>query len=321
MSKQSPPPPPKAGLRVGTVALVGRPNVGKSTLLNALLGERIAIVSHHPQTTRDRILGVLTQPGAQFVFLDTPGLHAAKSKAQTRLAQRMNQEARQAARDANVIVFVTSVGVEPVQGVGRIDASLLAEIKEASPKVPVVLVINKVDRVADKTALFGVLQAYAEAYDFAAIVPISAKKEDGLDRVLDEVKKLLPEDDLLYDAETLTDRPLRFLVAEFVREQILRATREEVPHGVAVVVDRFDESGKVPKIELSVHVDREGHKKILVGKKGAVLKEIGTRARARVEGLMGRQVHMGIWVRVTQGWYTSERGLSEMGYGGDDKAS
>ncbi|WP_394820616.1 GTPase Era [Pendulispora albinea] len=302
-------------LRVGTVALVGRPNVGKSTLLNAMLGERIAIVSHHPQTTRDRILGVLTQPDAQFVFLDTPGLHAAKSK----LGARMNHEAREAARDADVVVFVTSVGVEPAPGVGRFDAALLGQIRDASPKTPVVLVINKVDRVADKSALIAVLQAYAEAFPFAALVPISAKKHDGLERVLSEVKKLLPEDQPLYEADTLTDRPLRFLVAEFVREQILRATREEVPHGVAVVVDRFDESGKVPKIELSVHVDREGHKKILVGKQGAVLKEVGSRARARVEALMGRQVHLAIWVRVTPGWYESDRGLREMGYiGGAD---
>jgi len=304
-------------IHVGTVALVGRPNVGKSTLLNALLGERIAIVSHHPQTTRDRILGVLTRADAQYVFLDTPGMHSAKTK----LGVRMNREARHAARDADVVVFVTSVGVEPAPAVGRFDASLLEQLKAASPELPVVLAINKVDRLSDKGALIGVLQAYSEAFTFAALIPVSAKKQDGLERVLDEVRKLLPEDKPLYEADTLTDRPLRFLVAEFVREQILRATREEVPHGVAVVVDRFEESGKVPKIELSVHVDREGHKKILVGKKGALLKEIGTRARARVEGLMGRQVHLAIWVRVTPGWYASERGLKEMGYIGEPDGS
>ncbi|WP_394838831.1 GTPase Era [Pendulispora rubella] len=302
-------------IRVGTVALVGRPNVGKSTLLNALLGERIAIVSHHPQTTRDRILGVLTQKDAQYVFIDTPGMHAAKTK----LGARMNHEARQAAREANVVVFVTSVGVEPVPTVGRFDASLLEQLKVAN--VPVVLAINKIDRATNKEALFAVLEAYSKAFDFAALVPISAKKQNGLDRVLLEVKAHLPEDELLYEADTLTDRPMRFLVAEFVREQILRATREEVPHGVAVVVDRFDESGKIPKIELSVHVDREGHKKILVGKQGSVLKEIGSKARARVESLMGRQVHLALWVRVTPNWYESDRGLMEMGYIGETDGS
>ena len=298
--------------RAGTVALVGRPNVGKSTLLNGLLGERIAIVSSHPQTTRDKILGVLTRDEAQYVFLDTPGLH----KPKTKLGARMNHEARQAARSADVVVFVTATGPEPAPVVGRVDAALLGELRGI--EAPVVLAINKVDRVREKGLLMGILSAYAEAFEFAALIPISAKNDDGLDRILGEVKKHLPEGPWHFEDDTLTDRPVRFLVAEFVREQILRHTREEVPHGVAVVVDRFDESGKVPKVEISIHVDREGHKKILVGKKGALLKEIGTRARARVESLLGRQVHLGLWVRVTPEWYTSDRGLLEMGYGSQD---
>jgi GTP-binding protein Era len=298
-----------AKTRVGTVALVGRPNVGKSTLLNALLGERIAIVSPHPQTTRDKILGVLTRDDAQFVFLDTPGLHQPKTK----LGARMNHEARQAARDADVVVFVTAVSPDPAPVVGKVDAALIKELREG--KAPVILAVNKVDRVREKAKLMGTLKAYADAFEFAALVPISARNDDGTDRILAEVKDRLPPGKLLFEKDTLTDRPVRFLVAEFVREQILRHTREEVPHGVAVVVDRFDETGKMPKIELSIHVDREGHKKILVGKKGALLKEIGTRARSRVEELLGRQVHLALWVRVTPEWYASDRGLNEMGYG------
>ena len=296
------------------MALVGRPNVGKSTLLNALLGERIAIVSSHPQTTRDKILGVLTLGDAQFAFLDTPGLH----KPRTKLGARMNHEARQAARDADVVVFVTAAPPEPTKAVGRVDAALLADLRGGD--APVVLVINKVDRVKEKGQLMGMLSAYAEAFDFTALVPISAKNDDGLDRILAEVKKHLPKGPPLFEDDTLTDRPVRFLVAEFVREQILRHTREEVPHGVAVVVDRFDEAGKLPKIELSIHVDREGHKKILVGKKGSLLKEIGTRARKRVEGLLGQQVHLALWVRVTPEWYATDRGLLEMA-GTDSKGT
>ena len=294
---------------------MGRPNVGKSTLLNGLLGERIAITSHHPQTTRDRVLGVLTERGAQFVFVDTPGLHQAR----TRLGARMNQEARDAAQGADVILFVTDVGVRsggPAStSLSDADARILAGLPSG---VPVVLVLNKIDKVAEKAALLDVLTGHASAFAFAAIVPVSARKNDGLDRILKEVRDLLPRGEKAFDDDTLTDRPARFFVSELVREQILRRTREEVPHGVAVVVDRFDETGKVPKIELSVHVDREAHKKIVVGKGGVLLKEIGSGARRHIEALLGKQVFLKIWVRVTPGWYESAGLLRDMGYGGDD---
>lgn len=297
--------------RAGTVAIVGRPNVGKSTLLNALLGEPIAITSRHPQTTRDRILGVVTTKTAQFAFLDTPGLRPAGggrgSGARTKLDHRMNQQAKDAVAEADVVVLVTEAAPAPKPA----DLAILAELPAGKP---VVLALNKIDRMTDKAALIAVLESHSAAFDFAALVPISARKKDGVLRVLAEVEKHLPKATPAYERDMLTDRPLRFFVAEFVREQVLRRTHDEVPHGVAVVVDRFDEAARVPHIELSIHVDREGHKKILVGKGGQMLKDIGTQARARVEALMGRQVMLKLWVRVTPEWYESEAKMRDMGY-------
>jgi GTP-binding protein Era len=297
----------------GRVAIVGRPNVGKSTLLNALLGEPLAITSRHPQTTRDRVAGVVVHGDTQVVFVDTPGLH----RARTRLGARMNQEAREGTRDADVVVFVTDVppGVggdisATRAGVRAEDAKILAGIPEGKP---VILVVNKVDKVTPKSALFPVLEEHAKARDFAAVVPTSASREDNVRAVLDEVVKLLPEGPALFEDEAMTDKPVRFFVAEYVREQILRNTREEVPHGVAVVVERFEE-GRVPKIELVVHVDKDSHKKIVIGAGGALIKEIGTRARAKVERLMGTQVALKIWVRVTPGWYEKDALLRDLGY-------
>jgi GTP-binding protein Era len=298
---------PPAIRRAGRVAIVGRANVGKSTLLNALLGEPIAIISRHPQTTRDRIAGVLVDGDAQLVFVDTPGVHKARNK----LGARMNQEAREGARDADVVVFVTDVSPELKQTMRAEDARILATVPADKP---VILVLNKVDKVKEKAALFPILQEHAKARDFAAIVPMSASREDGLQELLAEVKKLLPKGPAIVEDDAISDKPVRFFVAEFVREQILRKTREEVPHGVAVVVERFDESGRVPKIDLAIHVDKESHKPIVIGAKGALLREIGTRARARVEHLLGRQVMLRTFVRVTPGWYESDSKLRDLGY-------
>jgi GTP-binding protein Era len=309
----------KLAVRVGRVAIVGRPNVGKSTLLNALLGEAISITSHHPQTTRDRVLGVLTEKDAQYVFLDTPGVH----RARTKLGARMNQEARDAARDADVILFMT----EPQRAVNLpgFRASDLALLKELPTGIPIILALNKIDRIHDKTTLFSVLEAHAKAYEFACIIPISAKRRDGLDFVKKEIKDRLPKhpagEPLPFEDDALTDRPVRYLVAEFVREQILRRTREEVPHGIAVVVDHFDDTQKVPRIEVSIHVDKEAHKKIVIGKAGSLLKEIGTLARTKVERLLGVHVHLQLWVRVTPGWYESDSQLKDLGYGSTARAS
>jgi GTPase len=293
--------------RAGRVAIIGRPNVGKSTLLNALLGEPIAITSRHPQTTRDRIAGILTEGDAQLVFVDTPGVHVAR----TRLGARMNQEAREGALGADVIVFITDVSSIPKPTMRAEDLRILGTIPEDKP---VILVINKVDKVKPKSELLPVLEGHTRARAFAATVPMSALRESGVRDLIAEVTKLLPEGPALFDDDAISDKPVRFFVAEFVREQILRMTREEVPHGVAVVVEQFDESGRMPKIDLAIHVDKESHKAIVIGAKGALLKAIGTEARARVEKLMGTQVALRTFVRVTPGWYEKDSGLKDMGY-------
>ncbi len=294
----------------GTVAVVGRPNVGKSTLLNALIGEKIAIVSHHPQTTRDRILGVVTDEASQVAFLDTPGLHAPRN----RLGVRMVHEAREALRGADVILFVTDVAPDPAGRVSERDRPVLAELPEGAR---VVCALNKIDRVRPKTKLMPVLEAYGAAREFAAMVPVSARTGDGVEQLLGAVRALLPEGPALYDPDTLTDRPVRFLVCELMREALLARTRQEVPFGLAVTVDRFEDATKkrpVTSIELTIHVPKEAHKKIVVGKGGAVLKEAGTAARKAVERLLEGKVHLKLWVRVTPGWFDQDGALRDIGY-------
>ncbi len=314
--------------RSGRVAIVGRPNVGKSTLLNALLGEPIAITSPHPQTTRDVVRGVLTvssvageAPDTQYVFVDTPGLHEPR----TRLGRWMNDVAREAAREADAVVLVVEAQVKEQ------DLELAREL----PKPPAVVVVNKVDRVKDKKALLPVLAALmeslrgigesipgagrggsAESTTDTAIVPCSARRTSGMDRVLKELRERLPEQPFLCDPDTLSDQPVRTFVAEFVREQILAQTFQEVPHGVAVSVERFDESAEVPQIELAIHVAREAHKKIVIGASGQMIKRIGTAARVRVEQMMGKHVHLKLWVRATPDWMNDPTKLRELGYGG-----
>jgi len=277
---------------------MGKPNVGKSTLLNAVLGEPIAIVSSTPQTTRDTILGVVTRGATQLGFVDTPGLHHARNK----LGSRMNDAARDAAREADVVVLVTD---------GAPDEKLLGDVPEGAK---LVVAINKIDRHKDKTELLPVLQAWAAVTRHVdAVVPISARTGNGVERLLDEVEKLLPLGQKLWPEDEISDKPVRFFVAEFVREQILRQTRAEVPHGVAVVVERFEDAD-LPRIELAIHVDKESHKPIVIGQGGARLKEIGTKARKRVEAMLGKQVHLKLWVRVTPGWYEDEGALRDLGY-------
>lgn len=300
--KRAPAPEVRAG-RAGRVAIVGRPNVGKSTLLNALVGEPIAITSAQPQTTRDRLQGVLTDGGVQYVFVDTPGVHAAKN----RLGVRMNALAEDAARGADVVVFVT----EPIAP-GTEDTRILAQVPAS---VPVVLVVNKVDRVKPKDKLLPILEKWGAARDFAAIVPMAAIRGDGAERLLREIEERLPAGDALFPEEELTDRPLRWFVAEFVRERILHETRAEVPHGVAVVVEEYDESKRVPRIRVVVHVAKESHKGILLGERGERMRRIATAARARFEELAGRQIHLEVFVRATPGWQDSPRALGELGYG------
>jgi len=304
--------------RAGTIALVGRPNVGKSTLLNAVLGERIAITSPHPQTTRDRIAGILTKDGVQFVFLDTPGLHAARHK----LGERMNEVARAAAAECDVVVFMTDVELTRAEGpegsapavraaLREEDRAILAALPE---KTPILLLVNKVDRVKPKSLLFPLLEALGKEREVAGILPVSALKGDGTDRLLTEIAKHLPEGEALFAEDELSDKPVRFFIGEFVREQILKRTRQEVPHGVAVTVEAFDEGPKVVRISVTVHVAKESHKGIIIGDGGKRLGAIGTAARRRAEDLLGRRVHLQTFVRATPGWFDDAARLADMGY-------
>ena len=297
--------------RAGRVALIGRPNVGKSTLLNALVEERIAITSHHPQTTRDSVRGVLTRGDVQYVFVDTPGLHEPR----TQLGRRMNEAARRAMRESDVLVLI----VEAPRGArlpaaDDADLAILAEL----PKLPTILAINKVDRLNDKSVLLPLITLLTERHEFAATIPLSAKLADGMERLLEETRSLLPEQPPLFEADTLSDQPVRFFVAEFVREQILRQTRQEVPHGVAVSVLRFDEARKIPLIEVGVYVARQAHRKILIGAKGRMIKRIGTAARIRVERMLSRKVRLELRVHHAPGWMDDAAQLRELGFGGPD---
>jgi GTPase len=295
--------------RAGTVALVGRPNVGKSTLLNALLREHVAITSHHPQTTRDRVAGILTLPHVQLVFQDTPGIHTPK----TRLGRRMNDVAAGTAMDCDAVVFMTDARSPEVRPDDR-EALLAIPTQKKT-----VLVISKIDRIEQKAALFEVLAAHAALREFEAVVPISAKKRDGLDRLVDVLTPLMPEGDPLHAPDEISDKPVRFFVAELVREQILTRTRQEVPHGVAVTVDAFEEATpKRPtaRIALTVHVAKDSHKGIVIGEGGKMLAAIGTAARARAERLLGHRVHLDVRVRATPGWFDDAARLTDLGYGG-----
>lgn len=308
--------------RTGRVALIGRPNVGKSTLLNAALGHPLAIVSPTPQTTRDAILGVVHRGDVEMALLDTPGMH----RPRTELGRVMNEAAREAARSADVVVFVTEVpkrtdpppAPHSASAAPRLaphpgDATLLASLTEGAP---VVLVVNKIDRLRDKRLLLPLLDAFAALHPFAAIVPISARRQDGVERVLDEVAKRCPEGPWAFAPDELTDRPTRFFAAEYVREQILAATEAEVPHACAVQIERFVEpaGGGTVHIDATIHVERPGQKKILIGVAAERLKRIGTQARLRIEELIGHPVNLKLWVRVTPNWRESLRRLEELGY-------
>jgi GTPase len=317
-------PSPAEPSRAGTVALIGRPNVGKSTFLNTALGQPLAIVSPTPQTTRDAILGVLHRRGAELALLDTPGLH----RPRTELGRVMNEAAREAARAADVVVFMAEVPVprgKKKDPIGDDRPGLaphpgdLTLLKDIGADRPIVLVLNKVDRIADKARMLPLLEALSRAREFAAVVPISALKQNGVERVLDEVAKLLPEGPWQHGPDDITDRPMRFFAAEYVREQILAATQAEVPHAVAIVIDRFVEPAggakSVVHIDATICVERQGQKRILIGAGGEMLKRIGTQARLRIEELVGQKVNLKLWVKVVPEWRKSAARLEELGYG------
>ncbi len=298
--------------RAGTAAIVGRSNVGKSTLLNAALELELAIVSRHPQTTRDPLLGLVRHGGSEIGLLDTPGLH----RARTRLGETMNRIARRAARQADVVVYLVGLPRHPEQRTLAPHPGDLGLIEQLPEATPTVLAINMIDRLRDKRQLLPLIAAFAELGRFGAVVPISALRADGICRVLDEVAPLLPEGPARHDADDITDRPLAYFAAAYVREAVMEATRQEVPHAAAVRVDRFVEpltDGPL-SIDATILVERGGHKPIVVGAGGSMLRRIGERARHRIEALSGRQAVLKLWVAVARGWRDDPQQLAELGY-------
>jgi GTP-binding protein Era len=332
-------------MRYGTIAIIGRSNVGKSTFLNSALGMPLAIVSRLPQTTRDTLLGVVNSEGAQLAFVDTPGLHKPKNE----LGRRMNHEAIESLRNADAALFMTdaldlaSLTV-PGEGAAKkaakkapatsgrkasgkgassrrprtrgtsTDLSDLELIEQLPADLPTVLVLNKIDRVRDKAKLLPVLQALGEKHDFAAVVPISARHGDGVERVLAEIAKLVPEQEARFATDDVTDRPLSFFAREYIREQVLTLASREVPHAVAVTIDSFEESTTGMHVSATVHVEKVGQRAILVGRGGAMIREIGKAARLRLMELTEQTVHLKLFVRVTERWRDVPRQLAELGY-------
>jgi GTP-binding protein Era len=294
-------------MRFGTVAIIGRSNVGKSTLLNRLLQEKIAIVSDKPQTTRTRILGVVHTPGAQIALLDTPGLH----KPQHLLNRRMVKTAVDTLEEADLLYVLMEATSLPGPG----DLLVVDHVKAALAKRPrpVILVVNKIDAV-NKLKLLPVLELYAKLFAWTEVVPVSAETGDNVERLLEVTVPHLPEGDAAYDDETITDQSMRTLAAEMIREKILKQTYEEVPHSIAVEIDQFVEEGRLIRISASVFVEKESHKSIVIGKQGERLKVVGTQARQDMEKLFRKKVFLELWVKVREAWREDERALIELGY-------
>jgi GTP-binding protein Era len=285
--------------RAGRVAIVGRPNVGKSTLLNALLGQKLSIATSKPQTTRHRILGVYTEadPPTQIAFVDTPGLHRPKNA----LGRALVEEAQGALSDVDVVLWLVESPTERSPSEPVLSPAD-REVLKAAGSTKVVLGLNKIDKLKDKSKLLAWLTFYQREVDPAAIVPISALKARGTKQLVAELRKHLPEGMLYEDPEYLTDRPERFFVAELVREAAIRNTREEVPYALAVLVDSFEETPNLTRIQATVVVEKDNHKKIVVGAGGSMLKKIGSEARAGIEQLLGRKVFLGLFVKVIPNW-------------------
>ncbi len=293
--------------KTGFIAIVGRPNVGKSTLLNALLGEKVAIVSKKPQTTRNRITGILTQDENQFVFLDTPGMH----KPKTKLGDRMIETVRQTVRDVDATILVVEAGAK----VGEVEANFLASFRQSD--MPAILVINKTDK-SNAGAVAQTITEYAKEYDFASVVPISALKKDGIELVKKECEAFLQESPWYFPADAMTDQPERQMVAEVIREKILRTMEDEIPHGTAVVIEEFKEEKKILRIRAEIFCERESHKRMLIGKNGIALKTIGTYAREDLEAFFGVPVYLNLWVKVKEHWRDSDTMLNHLGFQNED---
>jgi len=287
--------------RAGFVAIIGRPNAGKSTLLNRYVGQKVAIVTSKPQTTRNRIQGIVTRPEGQIVFIDTPGLH----EAHTVLNRQMMREVAAALEGIDVLLMMVDASATQPHA----DQLLLDKAKRFEGKG--ILALNKTDRVA-KPKLLPLLEAFSKAFPFAALVPISALKGNGCEELLAEILKQLPEGVPFFPEDQVTDQPERFLASEIVREKAIQLTYHEVPHALRVMIDKFEETPKILRIEATLNVERDSQKKILIGKKGEMLKKVGTEARKELETLLGTKIYLGLFVKVAPGWRDNPQQVREL---------
>ncbi len=287
----------------GFAALIGRPNVGKSTLMNCLIGQKIAITSKKPQTTRNRIQTVYTAEEGQIIFVDTPGIHKAKNK----LGDYMVHVAEHSLREVDVILWL----VEPTDYIGAGEQHIIEQLKKV--KTPVILVINKIDTVK-KEQLLGYIDLYRKQLDFAEIVPVSALKKDNTGVLLAQIMKYLPYGPAFYDEDTITDQPTRQIVAELIREKVLHSIDEEIPHGVAVTIESMKYGKKLVDINATIICERDSHKGIIIGKGGQMLKKIGSMARAEIEDLLEQHVNLQLWVKVKKDWRDSDFLIKNFGY-------
>ena len=294
-----------AKFKSGFATLIGRPNVGKSTLMNHLIGQKIAITSNKPQTTRNRIQTVYTSKKGQIVFLDTPGIHKAKNK----LGEYMVNVAEQTLKEVDVVLWL----VEPTDFIGKGELHIAEQLKKAN--VPVILIMNKIDMVA-KDKLPGFMENYRKIYDFEEIIPVCALRGVNMEKVISAIFRFLPYGPKFYDDETITDQPQRQIVAEMIREKALRCLDEEIPHGIAVAIDRMKErpDGSVIDIDATIICEKDSHKGIIIGKGGSMLRRIGSQARMEIEKMMEMKVHLQLWVKVKKDWRDSDFMIKNFGY-------
>ena len=293
----------------GIITICGRPNVGKSTLTNALVGEKVAIVSNKPQTTRNRICGILNRGESQFVFVDTPGLH----KARTRLGDYMVNVVKESVSDVDAIMLL----VEPIPNIGAPEQQLIDRIKTIG--CPAVLVINKVDTLEQKESLLEVIQLYSQAHDFQAIIPISARNKEGIDELLNVLEGFIQEGPQLFPSDMTSDQPERQMMAEILREKMLLCLDKEIPHGTAVEIVRFAErDDEVVEVDATIYCEKNSHKGIIIGKGGAMLKKVSSMARKDMEKFMGTKVYLQTWVKVKENWRDNPAAIQNFGYRGDN---
>jgi GTPase len=298
-----------AAYKSGFISIIGRPNVGKSTFLNRVIGQKIAIMSDKPQTTRNKVQGVLTTDQSQMIFIDTPGIHKPKHK----LGDFMMKIAQNTLKEVDIILFMVNVE----EGLGKGDQFIIEKLKGV--KTPVFLILNKIDQI-HPDELLPIIQKYNELYPFAATVPISALEGNNVEHLLELIQENLPEGPQFYPADQITDHPERFIVSELIREKVLHLTREEIPHSIAVVIDKMERKDDKNLIDVlaTIIVERDSQKGIVIGKQGSMLKEVGKRARMDIENLLGSKVYLELWVKVQKDWRNRSSNLRDFGFNDDE---